>query len=40
MPTHAGPSITSTIAQTTSSSCNDIKIDIKSYTTLNGQTKD
>ena len=38
--THAGQSITSTIAQTTSSSYNNIKINIKLYSTFNGQTKD
>ena len=38
-PTYAGKSITSTITQTTSSYDN-IKIDIKPYPTFNGQTKD
>ena len=38
--THAGQSITSTIAQTTSSSYNNIILDIKLYPVFNGQTMD
>ena len=40
MPTYARQSITSKIAQTTSSSHNNIKIGIKLYPAFNGQTKD